>query len=600
MSVFHRPSPGEPGTVACPSCGLAHPVPALEGRLYVCAECGRPMEMPASARIAMLADPRSFREFDRNLVSVDPLQFMDRRPYRERLIEARRQTGLREAVTTGVCQIGGRPVVLAVFDFGFMGGTMGSVVGEKVANAFEQATRRRIPLVTVAASGGARMQEGMLSLMQMAKVSAAASRHDRERLAFISILTDPTFGGVTASFASLGDVILAEPGAQIGFVGPRVIEQTTGTALPPDSHRAETLLRSGMLDLVVPRARLRETVQYLVAHLSRPPAARGRAGRRPPEGGSGGLAAWEEVRLARHAERPTAQDYITRMTTGFVELHGDRQGGDDPAIIAGLAELDGQTVMIVGHERGGTPEMKEAHHRGMAGPEGYRKALRLMRLAAKFRIPVITLIDTPGADPSYESEHRGIAQALARSIATMAVLPTPIVAVLIGEGGSGGALALGVADRVFMLEHAIYSVISPEGAAAILYRDPGKAETLSEALKITAHDLRRLGVIDAVVPEPPGGAHLDHAATAEAVRRHVSAALRELVRIPYKRLLEQRYAKYRHIGRVGVYWREIVRTEMQDALDALARRFPRGEVPWRRARGNGSRTSPRPEPGPTP
>jgi acetyl-CoA carboxylase carboxyl transferase alpha subunit len=203
---------------------------------------------------------------------------------------------------------------------------------------------------------------------------------------------------------------------------------------------------------------------------------------------------------------------------------------------------------------------------------------------------VITLIDTPGADPSYESEHRGIAQALAHNLAAMAVLPTPIVSVLIGEGGSGGALALGVADRVLMLEHAIYSVISPEGAAAILYRDAGKAETLSEALKITAHDLRRLGVIDAVVPEPAGGAHLDHAATAAAVQRHVLAALRALRRVPLRRLLEQRYAKYRHIGRVGVYWREIVRTEMQDALDALARRFPRGEAPWRRVRGNGSRT----------
>ncbi len=581
--MFRRPS-SAPNTIACPACGLAHPAAALEGRLYICAECGRPMEMPSGARIGMLADPRTFREFDRNLISVDPLQFMDRRPYRERLVEARQQTGLREAVTTGVCQIGGRPVVLAVFDFEFLGGTMGSVVGEKVANAFEHATRHRIPLVSVAASGGARMQEGMLSLMQMAKVSAAAAQHDREGLAFISILTDPTFGGVMASFASLGDVIIAEPGAQIGFVGPRVIEQTTGTVLPADSHRAETLFRSGMLDLVVPRERLRETVIYLVGHLSRPPAARGRAGRLPPEGGSGGMSAWEEVRLARHAERPTTQDYITRMTTGFVELHGDRQGGDDPAIVGGLAELDGQTVMILGHERGGTPEMKDAHHRGMAGPEGYRKALRLMLLAAKFRIPVITLIDTPGADPSYESEHRGIAQALAHNLAAMAVLPTPIVSVLIGEGGSGGALALGVADRVLMLEHAIYSVISPEGAAAILYRDAGKAETLSEALKITAHDLRRLGVIDAVVPEPPGGAHLDHAATAAAVQRHVLAALRALRRSALRRLLEQRYAKYRHIGRVGVYWREIVRKEMQDALDALARRISRGEAASRRVK----------------
>src|ERR1700730_7431704 len=250
--------------VECPACGLAHPVRVLEERQYICAGCARYLAMPSPARIAMLADAGTFREVDRNLISVDPLQFMDRRPSRERWVEARRQTGRREAVTTGFCRIDGRRVVLVVFDFEFLGGTMGSVVGEKVANAFEHATRRRIPLVSVAASGGARMQEGMLSLMQMAKVAAAAARHDRERLPFISILTDPTFGGVTASFASLGDVIIAEPGAQIGFVVPRVIEQTTGTPPPPDSHRAETLLRAGMIDLIVRRDQLREAVAYLV------------------------------------------------------------------------------------------------------------------------------------------------------------------------------------------------------------------------------------------------------------------------------------------------------------------------------------------------
>ncbi len=575
--------------VTCSSCGLAHPAEAAVQRLYICAGCGRYLTMPSPFRIAMLADPRTFREMDRNLVSVDPLQFMDRKPYRERLLEARRETKLREAVTTGTCEIGGVRVVLVVFDFDFLGGTMGSVVGEKVANAFEQATRRRIPLVSVAASGGARMQEGMLSLMQMAKVSAAAARHDREGLPFVSILTDPTFGGVTASFASLGDVIIAEPGAQIGFVGPRVIEQTTGETLPADSHRAETLFQTGAIDLVVPRDQLRETVVYLVGHLCRPAAVRARAAALPRRLEPQKLAAWDVVRLARHAQRPTTKDYVERMTTRFVELHGDRQGGDDPAIVGGLAELDGDTVVIIGHERGGTPEEQNARHRGMASPEGYRKALRLMQLGAKFHIPVVTLIDTRGARADYDAERRGIAQALAHNLAAMAILPTPIVSVIIGEGGSGGALALGVADRVLMLEHAIYSVISPEGAAAILFRDAGQAETLSEALKLTAHDLRRLGVIDTVVPEPPGGAHLDHAVAANRVRQHIVAALRELRRIPSRRLLAQRYAKYRHIGRVGVYWREVVRGEMQDVLDALARRFPRGEGPWRRIRGNGAR-----------
>ena len=580
-----------PPPVACPACGLAHPVEVLGPQQYLCAGCGRYLAMPSRARIAMLADPRTFRELDRQLVSVDPLRFTDRRPYRERLADARRQTGLREAVTTGLCRIGGRPVVLAVFDFEFLGGTMGSVVGEKIARVFEHATRRRIPVVCVAASGGARMQEGMLSLMQMAKVAAAAARHDRARLAFISVLTDPTFGGVTASVASLGDVILAEPGAQIGFVGPRVIEQTTGTAPPPDSHRAETLFGAGLIDLVVPRPHLRETIVYLVAHLSRGRASRGRPDPGPAGVETETLGAWEQVSLARHTARPTTLDYIARMTAGFVELHGDREGGDDPAIVGGLAELDAQPVMILGHERGGTPEAQARHRRGAAGPGGYRKALRLMRLAAKFEMPVITLIDTPGADASYEAERGGIAQALAQDLAAMTVLPTPIVSAIIGEGGSGGALALGVSDRVLMLEHAIYSVISPEGAAAILYRDAAQAAALSEALKLTAHDLRRLGIVDVVVPEPPGGAHQDHDAAAASLGRYLAASLKTLRAVPIARLLERRYAKYRHIGRTGVHWREIVRAEMQDALDLVARRVPRGEGLWRRLTGTGPRDS---------
>jgi acetyl-CoA carboxylase carboxyl transferase subunit beta len=527
--------------------------------------------MPSRARIATLADPGTFRELDRKLVSVDPLKFTDQKSYRERLKDARRETGVREAVTTGLCRIGGQRAVLVVFDFLFLGGTMGSIVGEKIARAFEKATEARIPLVSVAASGGARVQEGMLSLMQMAKVAAAASLHDRRGLAFISILTDPTFGGVTASFASLGDAILAETGAQIGFVGPRVIEQTTGIAPPEDSHRAETLLRAGLIDLVVRRQDLRPIVAYLVIHL-RPQKADDNEGERPvPPPKRSRLPAWQEVGLARHTGRPTASLYIARITSRFLELHGDRWGGDDPAIIGGLAELDGQTVLIIAQERGGTPEEKSASHGGMAFPEGYRKSLRLMQLAAKFGIPVVTLIDCPGAQASYESEHRGIAHALARNLAGMAGLPTPIVAVIIGEGGSGGALALGVADRILMLEHAIYSVISPEGAAAILYRDAARAEAVSEVLKLTAQDLLKLGIIDVVVPEPAGGAHLDPDSAAAALKNHLLIALRAVRKERTPRLLAARYKKFRQIGRGGVYWRELVRGEVNDAFDLLLR-----------------------------
>jgi acetyl-CoA carboxylase carboxyl transferase beta subunit/acetyl-CoA carboxylase carboxyl transferase alpha subunit len=573
-----------PPTVKCPGCSTLHARAALESSLYICPNCGYYVSMPSHARIAALADPGTFRELDRNLVSVDPLGFADHKSYRVRLEEARRETGAREAVTAGFCRIGGQQAVLVVFDFAFLGGTMGSVVGEKIAHAFEEATQRRIPVVSVAASGGARVQEGMFSLMQMAKVAAAASVHDRQELAFISILTDPTFGGVTASFASLGDILIAEPGAQIGFVGPRVIEQTTGIAPPKDSHQAETLLKAGLIDLVIGRKDLRGVVAYLLAHLKRNKAVAAEAGELPPVIKSRHISAWQKVTLARHTGRPTAKYYIAHMASRFLELHGDRWSGDDPAVVGGIAELNGDTVIMIGQERGGTPEEREASHDGKAFSEGYRKSLRLMRLASKFKIPVITLVDCPNAQASYESEHRGIAFALARNLATMANLPTPIVSAIIGEGGSGGALALGVADTVLMLENAIYSVISPEGAAAILYRDAGKAELVSDVLKLTAQDLHSLGIIDAVVPEPEGGAHEDPAAAAELLKSYIMAALQPLAELPMRQLLAKRYKKYRHIGQEGRYWTERVRAGLSDVFGLLAYAVSRMEKSNRRPR----------------
>jgi acetyl-CoA carboxylase carboxyl transferase subunit beta len=534
--------------------------------------------MDALGHITFLADPGSFKEYDRGLVSIDPLTFVDYLPYRQRLSEARKRTGLREAVVIGEGRVEGLPVILIVFEFGFIGGTMGSVVGEKVAKAFDLATRRRLPVVSFTASGGARLQEGMLSLMQMANTAEARARHDKAGLAYISILGHPTFGGVAASFAALGDVLIAEPGSQIGFVGPRVIEAMQGITLPADSHRAETLMLAGLLDLVVPREELRHNVAYLIRYLAPNaraggalPKLRRSARYRKVKGKThrAPLTAWDEVTLARRTDRPTTRVYIDHLVRGFVELHGDRQSGDDPAIVGGLGELGTQTVMVIGQERGRTPEEQALCRKGAAMPEGYRKALRLMKLAAKSHLPVLTLVDTPGANSGYDAESKGVWLTIAQSLEVMAVLPTPIVTVLIGEGGSGGALALGVADRVLMLEHAFYSVISPEGAAAILFRDAGRATEVASALKLTARDLRQMGIIDAIVPEPGEGAHTDPQAMAEILRHHILGALRDLQRMRPHKLLKERRNRYRHVGRHGVYWRELVRGEMHDILGKL-------------------------------
>ena len=548
----------------CLFCGINLSESEIYHRYQVCPECRFHHSLPARQRIALLADPGSFKEINQFLTSIDPLSFSGKEPYEERLHEAQRRTGLTEAVITGVCTIGGNPTAIAVLDFGFMGGNMGGVVGEKIALAFELATKRKIPMVTVVSSGGARVQEGMLSLMQMAKTAAAAKRLHSQRLPHIAVLTNPTSGEVYASFANLGDVILAEPKALIGFASLRVVEQTSGKPLPEGSHTAEDHLLHGMVDQVVDRTRLRQLLSILLDLLSsRYRLTITRKGKPSPVPEHPEEQAWHTVQLARHKKRPTALDYISRMTSSFIELHGDRHYGDDRAIICGVAELSGEAVVIIGQER--------SHNEGRAYPEGFRKAQRAMRLAAVFGMPVITLIDTPGAYPGLDAEERGIGHAIASTLALMSDLPTPIVSVIIGEGGSEGALALGVADRILMMENAIYSVISPEGAASIIYRDAKKAEEMASALKLTALDCKELGVIDTVVPEPEGGAHADPDEAARLLKNIIVRELLEAQQFNLAKLIKNRYKKFRRMGEYSSYFRTAISKEVSDVQELLQR-----------------------------
>jgi acyl-CoA carboxylase subunit beta len=533
----------------------------------VCERCGHHFPITARQRIDLIADPKSFDEFEKKLATRESKTVSAEKEYPQLLKEAQRETRLQEAVVTGEAEIENHRVVLVVLDFRFMGGSMGSAVGEKIARAFERAADEDLPLVAVTATGGARIQEGMFALMQMAKTAAAAERLHQRGLPFITVLSHPTTGGVYASFANLADVILAEPGALIGFAGPRVVEALIGQKLPSDSHRAEFLYKHGMVDAIVPRAELRANTARLIAHLtpgtrrfttqSSPPIEstpiQSESTHAQPNAGPSSRSPltaprdpWEIVNLARRADRPTTQDYIARLFADFCELHGDRLFADDPAIISGIAKFDGTSVVVIGQERGHADA--ERRHHGVAEPEGYRKALRLMRLAEKYHLPIVTFVDTPGADPSYEAEKRGVAMSLAQNIGAMSQIATPTIAIVIGEGGSGGALALAVADRVLMQENAIYSVISPEGASAILYGDASHAQEVSNKLRLTAHDLKSLGIIDEIVPEPAGGAHEDANAAAENLRTHLANALAELRGNSVADLLQSRYIKYRAIG----------------------------------------------------
>ena len=533
----------------------------------VCHLCRFHYSMTARERIASLADSGTFRETNRSIISLDPLSFSSRVSYRDRLFRDQRRTGLTEAVVTGACTVGGSPVMLVVLDFGFMGGTMGCVVGEKVALALEYSAKKGLPTVAVVTSGGARIQEGVLSLMQMAKTTVAATQTTAKGLPFISVLANPATGQAYASFANLADIVLAEPGAIIGYSPLRVFREGRDRGVGTESHTAETHLQHGLLDAVVDRTHLRDLLAVLVDLLgSRYRLTSVRRAQRP-EIRQEPAVAWSSVQIARHESRPSSIDFIAGIFSNFVELHGDRSYGDDPAVVCGLGQLGGQTVMVIGEERG--PRNPEGGpHEGRIAPEGFRKAQRALGLASKFGVPVITLIDTPGPNAGVEAEHRGLGNAIAATMARMAALDVPSISVVVGEAGAAGALALGVADRVLMLENATYSAVTPEDAAELIYQDDARAAEAAESLRLTARDCREFGIVDLVVPEPPGGAHTNPEEAARQLQRVLLEQITELRAKSERRLVRDRYKKFRNIGEYSSHFRAAI-TREANALQGL-------------------------------
>ena len=533
----------------------------------VCHLCRFHYSMTARERIASLADSGTFREINRSIISLDPLSFSSRVSYKDRLFRDQRRTGLTEAVVTGACTVGGSPVMLVVLDFGFMGGTMGCVVGEKVALALEYSAKKGLPTVAVVTSGGARIQEGVLSLMQMAKTTVAATQTTAKGLPFISVLANPATGQAYASFANLADIVLAEPGAIIGYSPLRVFREGRDRGVGTESHTAETHLQHGLLDAVVDRTQLRDLLAVLVDLLGSRYRLTSTRRTQRPEIRQEPVIAWSSVQIARHESRPSSIDFIAGIFSNFVELHGDRSYGDDPAVVCGLGQLGGQTVMVIGEERG-PRNLEGGPHEGRIAPEGFRKAQRALGLASKFGVPVITLIDTPGPNAGVEAEHRGLGNAIAATMARMAALDVPSISVVVGEAEAAGALALGVADRVLMLENATYSAVTPEDAAELIYQDDARAAEAAESLRLTARDCRELGIVDMVIPEPPGGAHTNPEEAARQLQRVLLEQITELQSKSERRLVRDRYKKFRNIGEYSSHFRSAI-TREANALQGL-------------------------------
>ncbi len=546
----------------CNACKSAVFVDEVKKGFYICPRCNNYFRVPAYSRLRRIADEGSFEEWDTDIAFSNPLHY---RGYGEKIRELKEKTGLDEAVVTGKIRIDGEETVVGVMDGRFLMASMGEIVGEKIARAFERATREKLPVILFACSGGARMQEGIVSLMQMAKTSAAVKRHDEAGLLYISVLTDPTTGGVTASFAMLGDIILAEPGALIGFAGPRVIEQTIRQKLPKGFQRSEFLLEHGFVDAIVPREQLRDRLAELIRlHRYKKEAGKNQKsagqnpvgegmineGRTAPKtGASAPMSAWEHVERARDKMRPVGHDYIESLFPGFVEFHGDRHFRDDPAVIGGVALFEGTPVTVIAQEKGRGTKGNIACNFGMVSPDGYRKAMRLVRQAEKFDRPVIFFVDTPGAFCGMEAEERGQGEAIARSLCDLFGVGVPLLSIVIGEGGSGGALAFAVADEVWMLEHSVYSVLSPEGFASILWKDGSRAREAAALMKLTARDLYGMEIVERVIPEPDGLGEVFSRETMDGVAGELKAGIAGFLERYRERdsesLLEHRYQRFR-------------------------------------------------------
>lgn len=566
----------------CNKCGKGIFTEDYKKNLYICPKCGGYLRMPAQKRIEFLTEADSFEEWDTGLSTENPLHMIG---YPDKIKALQDKTKLDEAVITGKARIGENEVALMVMDGRFLMASMGEVVGEKIARGVERATKEKLPVIIFTCSGGARMQEGMTSLMQMAKTSAALKRHSDAGLLYITVLTDPTTGGVTASFAMLGDIILAEPKALIGFAGPRVIEQTIHKKLPKGFQRSEFLLKHGFIDKIVERKDMKTVLEQILTmhrlstkhsgivkntgavseintdlNTVNPPSKRedvqavsnknARKSRKQKlslaqKKRAGEKTAWERVLTSREKDRPVGEDYIYGLFEEFIEFHGDRNFGDDAAICGGIAYFQGKPVTVIAQMKGKSTAENIARNFGMPEPEGYRKALRLMKQAEKFHRPIICFVDTPGAFCGMEAEERGQGEAIARNLYEMSALKTPILSVLIGEGGSGGALAMAVADEVWILENAVYSILSPEGYAAILWKDGSQAARAAKAMKLTSYDLYKAGFVEKIIPEPEGYTLDSIINVFDNLEENISVFLENSKSMTEEERVEQRYQRFR-------------------------------------------------------
>lgn len=484
--------------------------------------------------LAEVLDEGSFVSWD-----TEPEQPDLGEEYAAQLARARERSGVDEAVLTGEGTLDGRRVAVAAGDFSFLAGSMGGAASERLTRAFERATAEGLPMLASPSSGGTRMQEGTPAFLQMVKIGQAVAAHRRAKLPYLVYLRDPTTGGVLASWGSLGHLTIAEPGALIGFLGPRVREIIHGEPFPEGVQVAENLARRGVIDGVVPLEELRPVAIDALRVLTGDQDPVGEHGGAPDVAELSARPAWTSVESTRRRDRPGLRELLHHGAEIFIPLRGTGSGESDLTVIMGLARFPGFSCVLVGQDR-------KAQRETSFGAGALRVAQRGFQLAEELGLPLLTVIDTPGADLSTESENGGMAGEIARSLAALATVEVPVVSVILGEGTGGGALALMPADRTVCAEHGWIAPLPPEGASAIVHRTGERAPDMAEAHRIRAVDLLNLGAVDEIVPERPDAAE-EPKAFCRRVVDAVGAHLTELLPVPAEGRMVARHDRYRRI-----------------------------------------------------
>ncbi|MFF4226804.1 carboxyl transferase domain-containing protein [Streptomyces abikoensis] len=504
-------------------------------------EHSRPAPVPALDLILAVVDPGSWRSWDRPV----PLA-TDDADYRADLLAARERTGLDESVVTGEGTVKGRRVALVACEFRFLGGSIGVDAGERLVRAVERATEEGLPLLAAPASGGTRMQEGTIAFLQMVKVAAAITDHKTAGLPYLVHLRHPTTGGVLASWGSLGHLTAAEPGALIGFLGPRVHEALYGEEFPPGVQVAENLLANGLVDAVLPAGSLAEVAARALSVLCADGATDATAGAGVPEAPAPAVApsAEESIRASRRSGRPGVREFLKAAATDVTLLSGTGAGERDPGLLLALARVGGTPCVVLGHDRGSRPDLNAGQ---ALGPAGLRAARRGMRIAAELGLPLLTVVDTAGAALSREAEEGGLAGEIARCLADLVNLPAPTLCLLLGQGAGGAALALLPADRVVAARHAWLSPLPPEGASAILYRTTDRAYEIAGRQGVRSADLLANGIVDRIVEEEDS----EGADFLVTLGRVIGAEMAALTARDEEERRTARRARYRRLGAPG-------------------------------------------------